>query len=125
MGSWLELMEANQRLREQSLQLVEFCRRRATDPRRLTTSQRSTLIRRAERLEDATTGLTDMVEAIVRSPFVFGNEANPRTREGSVLGWHLKAPGPEHTTEGGNDPPVEGENGGNSSCSTRAEPPTP
>ena len=92
MGSWLAVAEMNLRLREESESLIEFCRARATDPRRLTHDQRVRMIRQAERLEDAVAKLTGQVTGIVTSPEVFGDGPNPRTREGQVLGLSLQAP---------------------------------
>jgi hypothetical protein len=92
MPSWLDLMEANREVKEATSVLVEFCQRRATDPRRLTIPQRSRMLRLVERLEETTSVLTDMITNLVSSEELLGNGPNPRTRDEVILGMSLLAP---------------------------------
>ncbi|CBY09607.1 unnamed protein product [Oikopleura dioica] len=64
-GHWLELMEANSRLREYMAECAEFYQRRAVDPRTMDTIRRAEMLRRTERLEDLVKDLTKQVETII------------------------------------------------------------
>ena len=93
-SSWAALMELNREVREATKVVVEFCRQRSTDPRTWTRAQRSRLIRLVERQEDVTGAFTAMVDELLQKPEVFGAGPNPHTRDGHLLGWHLRVDGP-------------------------------
>lgn len=93
-SSWMALMELNREVREITKTVVEYIRQRSTDPRTWTNAQRSRLIRLVERQEDVTAAFTGMVDELLQKPEVFGTGSNPQTRDGHLLGWHLRADGP-------------------------------
>jgi len=103
MPSWLDLMEANREVKEITAQLAEFCRARATDPRRPTIPLRSRLVRLVERMEDTTSVLTDMITNLVNSDELLGNGPNPRTRDEVILGMSLLAPRAVQTESAGEE----------------------
>jgi len=99
-GHWLELMEANSKLREYMAECAEFYQRRAVDPRTMDTIRRAEMLRRTERLEDLVKDLTKQVETIIRSDAIFGNGSNPRMLYVHVLDEQPKTPEPREDGAG-------------------------